>query len=190
MIIIVIIIIIIIIILSLFNKFYILTLTIILNIAEYFSFVIWNIFRETYSVFLRIASFVFTLSYFLCDTTSCLWCQMAGSQEVMRNCYLLIQETHVCKNFLCFLFTDSMFRFLVNIYIFQALNSICIHCSFNICLEFQFRICRVSSFNFNSQSSGFKFEFCLEFWSFYLSNITSFNVAFHNNVLFRLSIFN
>ena len=49
-IIIVIIIIIIIIILSLFDKFYILTLTIILNIAEYFSFVIWNIFRETYSV--------------------------------------------------------------------------------------------------------------------------------------------
>ena len=54
---------------------------------------------------------------------------MAGSLEVMRNCYLLIQETdksHVCKNFLCFLFTDSMFHFLVNIYIFQALNSICI----------------------------------------------------------------
>ena len=49
-IIVIIIIIIIIIILSLFDKFYILTLTIILNIAEFFSFVIWNIFRETYSV--------------------------------------------------------------------------------------------------------------------------------------------
>ena len=36
--------------LSLFDKFWISNLTILLDISEYFGFVIWNIFRETYSV--------------------------------------------------------------------------------------------------------------------------------------------